>query len=118
MSYEKASKTSGTTFRSSTPRQSSSPCSSVTSKEYEEVKEYTIFTLPTEARLSLSTRITVNDQLLCMEVDTDAAFSVSSKNTYQELFSTLPLQHSPVKVKTYLLQSQRVRVYIFSRNYN
>ena len=34
-----------------------------------------------------------------MEVDTGAAFSVSSKNTYQELFSTLPLQHSPVKPK-------------------
>ena len=55
VSYEKASKNSGTTFRSSTPCQSSSPCSSITSdiksvEEYEEVKEYTLFTLPTEAR--------------------------------------------------------------------
>ena len=87
-------------------RQSYSPRSSVTSdiksvKEYEEVKEYTIFTLPTEARLSLSTRITVNGQPLRMEVGTGAAFLVSSKNTYQELFSTLPLQHCPVKLKIY-----------------
>ena len=93
MSYEKASKTSGTTFRSSTPGQLSSPRSSITSdiksiEEYEEVKEYTIFTLPTEARSSLSPRITVNGQPLHMEVDTGAAFSVSSKNIYQELFST------------------------------
>ena len=57
--HEKASKTSGTTFRSSTPHQSSSPRSSITSniksvEEYEEVKEYTIFTLTTEAGSSLS----------------------------------------------------------------
>ena len=43
----------------------------------------------------------MNGQPLRMEVDTGAAFSGSSKNTYQELFSTLPLQHSPVKLKTY-----------------
>ena len=42
----------------------------------------------------------MSGQILCMEVDT-AADSVSSQNTYQELFSTLPLQHSPVKLKTY-----------------
>ena len=107
LSYEKASKTSGTTFRSSTPHQSSSPRSSVTSdikfvEKYEEVKEYTLFTLPTDARSSLSLRITVNGQPLHMEVDTGAAFLVISKNTYhQELSSTLPLQHNPVKLKTY-----------------
>ena len=105
LSFEKASKTSGTTFRSSTPHRSSSPRSSVTSdinfvEEYEEVKEYTLFTLPTDARSSLSLRITVNGQPLHMEVDTGAAFSVSSKNTYhQQLSSTLPLQHSPVKLR-------------------
>ena len=107
LSYEKPSKTSGTTFRSSTPHQSSSPRSSVTSdikfvEEYEEVKEYTLFTLPTDATSSLSLRSTVNGQPLRMEVDTGAAFSVSSKNTYhQELSSTLPLKHNPVKLKTY-----------------
>ena len=95
MPHEKASKTSGTTFCSSTPCQLS-----VTSQEYEGVKEYTIFTSPTEARLSLSTRITVNGQSLCMEVNTDAVFSVSSINTCQELFSTLSLQHNSVKVET------------------
>ena len=102
MSCEKASETSGTTFRLSTPRQPSFPRSSITSNIKSVVEyEYTLFTLPTEARLSLSTRIAVNGQILRMEVDTGAAFLVNSQNTYQELFSTLPLQHSPVKFKTY-----------------
>lgn len=47
-------------------------------------------------------------QPLCMEDDTGAAFLVSSKNTYQELFFTLPLQHSPVKLKTYSGESRPV----------
>ena len=70
-------------------------------EEYGELKEYKLFDLPTEARSSLSTRIRVNDQLLRMEVDAGAAFFVSSNNIYKELFCTLPLQHSPVKLKPY-----------------
>ena len=64
-------------------------------------EKYSLFNLPSNTRSPLYVTVFVNKTPLTMEVDTGASFSVVSKATYDYLFSSLPLQHCDVKLKTY-----------------
>ena len=114
LSYEKARKQHSSSSWVSTPRPTRPSTTTrpynVTSdiktlEEEEESNEYNLFTLPSVSKSSLYTTIPVDDQLLRMEIDTGASFSIISKKTYLEKFFTKPLQSSPVKLKTYTGES-------------
>ena len=63
--------------------------------------EYTLFTLPYSARDPLYIKVRIDHIPLKMELDTGASFSVISKNTYDQMFSSNSLQPSSVRLKTY-----------------
>ena len=68
-------------------------------------EEYTLFNVPTNRNMSLLTTVLINDIPLSMEIDTGAAFSVISKQTYTEHFSQCSLQSTKVNLKTYTGES-------------
>ena len=68
-------------------------------------KEYTLFNVSTYRKTSLLTTVLINDIPLSMEIDTGAAFSVISKQTYTEHFSQCSLQSTKANLKTYTSES-------------
>ena len=63
-------------------------------------EEYALFTVPSGTRAPLYATVTVDHKPLTMEVDTGALFSVISKATYDQMFSSHPLQKSELKTYT------------------
>ena len=63
--------------------------------------EYDLFTLPSSGRDPLYVQVEIDQIPLQMELDTGASFSVISKNTYDQMFSSNLLQPSDIRLKTY-----------------
>ena len=66
-----------------------------------ERQEYTLFTLPNNNYPPLEVPVSINNVDLKMEVDTGAAFSIISENTYHNYFHATPLQPSDIVLRTY-----------------
>ena len=66
-----------------------------------EPQEYTLFTLPNNNYPPLEVSVSINNVDLKMEVDTGAAFSIISENTYHNYFHATPLQPSDTVLRTY-----------------
>ena len=90
---------SRSSYRSSQPR--SSDVKQIVNHPPEDVEEYSLFCLPSSSKGPLLVTLSINNISLALEVDTSASYTVISKRTYDQLFSSHKLQSSNIKLKTY-----------------
>ena len=57
----------------------------------------------------ITLELSVDDKTLHMELDTGAAMSIISEKTHKKLFGDVPLQRSPIALKTYMGEPIAVR---------
>ena len=57
----------------------------------------------------ITLEMSVDDKTLHMELDTGAAVSIISKKMHRKLFGDIPLQRSPIALKTYTGEPMAMR---------
>ena len=93
-------------FRSSFPgpRQSKSRTSDIKhmTDDSKSPEEYSLFTVPSSNRSApLFVRVIVDNTPIKMEVDTGASFTIISRSTHAEIFSSYKLKPTDVRLRTY-----------------